>query len=92
MEEINDSTSEKHSAKSEKSTTRRPSTFQSDKSVFFDKMLATNKSMMQLLRKYMVDNSQRDALNKFNFYLDAKQYLDTTESVKKPAVAVAIQK
>ena len=47
---------------------------------------------MQLLRKFLVDSSQRDALNKFNFYLDVKQYLDTSDFNKRQLAAVNINK
>lgn len=47
---------------------------------------------MQLLRKFLVDTSQRDALNKFNFYLDVKQYVDLKDGNKKQLAGMNIFK
>ncbi len=47
---------------------------------------------MQLLRKFLVDGSNRDSLNKFNFYLDVKQYIDIPENGKRQLAGVNIQK
>lgn len=72
--------------------TRRPSTFQSDRSILFDKMMLQNKSMMQLFRKYLVETNARELLNKFNFYLDVKQYFDIEETHKRTIAAMNINK
>lgn len=48
--------------------------------------------MMQMFRKYLVDNGQRDILNRFNAYYDSKQYLDATDKQKKLNIANSIFK
>ena len=48
--------------------------------------------MMQLYRKHFVDNRQRDLMIKFNAYIDAKQYLDSFDSVKKTNIATNMMK
>ncbi len=44
--------------------------------------------MMQLYRKYFVDANRRDFLNKFNAFLEAKQYIDSTDPTKKAKLAL----
>jgi hypothetical protein len=48
--------------------------------------------MMQMFRKYFVDNGQRDYLNKFAAYLDARAYLDLSETHKKHTSGVNLMK
>lgn len=48
--------------------------------------------MMQLYRKNFVDNQQRELLNKFNSFLDTKQYLELNDPVKKAAMATSFMK
>jgi hypothetical protein len=55
-------------------------------------MLISNKSMMQMFRKYFVDNGLRDYLNKFNAYIDSKAYLDLSDSHKKHTSGVNLMK
>lgn len=47
-------------------------------------------SMMQLYRKNFVDMNRRDFLNKFNSFLEAKQYTETLDSVKKAKLALGL--
>ena len=49
-------------------------------------------SMMQMFRKYFVDNGQRDLLNQFNAYVEAKQILDTADQLKRVTSASTFQK
>jgi hypothetical protein len=67
---------------------KKITSFQTDKSHFFNKMINSNKSMMQLYRKNFVDAGRRDFLNKFNSFLDAKNYLEFTDPTKKAKLAV----
>ena len=46
-------------------------------------MLTSNKSMMQLFRKYLLDIAQRVMLNKFSAYLDARTYMSLSDSQRK---------
>ena len=48
--------------------------------------------MMQLFRKYLIDVGERDWLNKFNAYAEAKSFLDQTDQSKKGAIGVGILK
>jgi len=43
---------------------------------------------MQLYRKYFVDSNRRDFLNKFNAFLEAKQYTDSLDPAKKAKLAL----
>ena len=47
---------------------------------------------MQLYRKNFVDNQQRELLNKFNGFLDSKQYVELNDPIKKAAVATSFMK
>ena len=44
--------------------------------------------MTQLYRKNFVDAGRRDFLNKFNSFLEAKQYLEFSDPTKKAKLAV----
>lgn len=48
--------------------------------------------MMQLFRKYLVDQGLREYLNKFNAYLDGKAYLDMNDTHKKHTSGVNLMK
>lgn len=48
--------------------------------------------MVQLFRKNFVDNQQRDVLNKFNSFLDAKQYFELSDPIKKAAFGVSFMR
>ena len=48
--------------------------------------------MMQIFRKFFVDNGQRDLLNLFNAYLEAKHILDTNDQTKRATSATNFQK
>ena len=50
------------------------------------------KIMMQIFRKFFVDNGQRDLLNLFNAYLEAKQILDTNDQSRRATSASSFQK
>lgn len=39
--------------------------------------------MMQLFRKYFFDIGQKDLLNQFNAFVEAKQYLDQEDQQKR---------
>jgi hypothetical protein len=47
---------------------------------------------MQLYRKSFVDNQQRELLNKFNGFLDSKQYVEINDPIKKAALATSFMK
>jgi hypothetical protein len=48
--------------------------------------------MMQLFRKYFIDIGQRDWLNKFNAYIDAKSYIDQSDQLKRATIGTNIMK
>lgn len=48
--------------------------------------------MMQLFRKYLVDNGHRDILNKFNAFNESRQYLEATDQTKKTNLSNSIMK
>ena len=63
---------------------------QNDKGSYFSKMLASNKHMTQLYRKFFMDTNRRDFLNKFNSFIEAKQYNDSIDPVKKAKLALSL--
>jgi hypothetical protein len=48
--------------------------------------------MLQLFKKYIIDIDRRDLLNILNAYIDAKQYLEHLDLVKKNSLAVSFNK
>lgn len=48
--------------------------------------------MMQLFRKYLVDNGHRDALNRFNAYWEARQYMNSNDDAKKHTLSNQMMK
>ena len=69
---------------------KKNNSLQQDKTSYFNKMLNSNKSMIQLYKKNFVDMNRRDFLNKFNSFLEARQYTDTIDSVKKAKLALGL--
>lgn len=48
--------------------------------------------MMQLFRKFMVDNGRRDILNRFNAYCESKHYTESNDETKKHAISNSLMK
>jgi hypothetical protein len=67
-------------------------TFQTDKGLFFNRMLATNKIMIQMFQKFFIDEGKRNLIHKFSAFLDAKQFLESTDQQRRVIISTAFKK